>query len=130
MNQIVFSFFILYFDSVDLIDHPFLNKYISLLLGSVQNKAKSASKIMIFPKKMKLFIFFIFNCKAQLEIEENLVPMSEWSLSLTTEETPLKTTTAELRESTIEIFTEKSFDTTTKISENYVSTTIQVLALN
>ena len=83
---------------------------------------------MIIAEKLKILIFFLsHSCNAQLELEENLVPASSdnlWSLSLTTEGTPLTTTTAE-QSVTTERYLEKS---TRSINENIEkTTTIQVL---
>ncbi|CBY11395.1 unnamed protein product [Oikopleura dioica] len=84
---------------------------------------------MIMREKPKILILFLSQiCNAQLELEENLVPVSSdnlWSLSLTTEGTPLTTTTAEQR-ATTEKDQEKS---TKRINENIdKTTTFQVLA--
>jgi len=83
---------------------------------------------MIMREKVKILILFLSQtCNAQLELEENLVPVSSdnlWSLSLTTEGTPLTTTTAEQR-ATTEKYQEKS---TKRINENIEkTTTVQVL---
>ena len=82
---------------------------------------------MIMRRKLKIFIFFLIskNCigRAQLELEENLVPASSdnlWSLSLTTEGTPLTTTTAEQSATTAKVL-EKSTKSTIE------KTTVQVL---
>ena len=83
---------------------------------------------MIIFEKLKIFLFFLStSCYAQLELEENLVPASSdnlWSLSLTTEGTPLITMTAE-HSLTTERDQEKS---TRRINENLEkTTTVQVL---
>jgi hypothetical protein len=83
---------------------------------------------MIIVEKLKIFLFFLStSCYAQLELEENLVPASSdnlWSLSLTTEGTPLITMTAEHSLPT-ERDQEKS---TRRINENLEkTTTAQVL---
>ena len=82
---------------------------------------------MIMRRKLKIFILFLIsqNCigRAQLELEENLVPASSdnlWSLSLTTEGTPLTTTTAEQSTTTAKVL-EKSTKSTIE------KTTVQVL---
>ena len=83
---------------------------------------------MIIAEKLKIFILFLsHSCYAQLELEENLVPASSdnlWSLSLTTEGTPLTTTTAEQR-----LSTKRDLEKTTRrINENIEkTTTVQVL---